>query len=142
MISEKEIEIRYSETDQMGVVYHANYLIWFELGRAKFLKDLGFNYIDLENRNLLFPIRDIKIEYLKPCRYGERIIVETKVKSFSSIKTVYEHVVKNDKGEVKAKGESTLICVRKDNFRITKIESLAKDVYDAYVKVLKQNHQS
>lgn len=135
MISKKEIEVRYSETDQMGVVYHANYLIWFELGRTKFLSDLGFCYQSLEDRNLIFPIREIKIEYLSPCRYGEKIIVETSVKEFSSIKIVYEHVIKNTNNDIKAKGESVAICVRKDNFRITKIERYAKDVYDAYASL-------
>jgi len=132
MISKKDIEIRYSETDQMGVVYHANYLIWFELGRTQFLADLGFSYSSLEEKNLIFPVREVNIVYINPCRYGELITVETQVKEFSSIKTVYEHVIKNTNNEVKAKGESTVICVRKDNFQITKIERVAKDIYDAY----------
>ncbi len=136
MISTKEIDIRYNETDQMGIVYHANYLIWFELGRTKFLKDLGFEYSELEKRNLLFPVREVKVQYLKPCRYGENIIIETAVKEFSAIKTVYEHIVKNDKNEVKAKGESTVICVDKDSFQIVKLNKYAQDVFDSYNSLL------
>ncbi len=135
MISKKEIEVRYSETDQMGVVYHANYLIWFELGRTKFLSDLGFCYQSLEDRNIIFPVREVKVQYLKPCRYGEKLIVETRVKEFTSIKTVYEHIIKNTKNELKAKGKSTVICVNKDNFRITKVDKVAKDIYEAYLSI-------
>lgn len=139
MLSKKEIEVRYSETDQMGVVYHANYLVWFELGRTQFLSDLGFNYQDLENRNLIFPVREINITYLTSCRFGEKIIIETKVSEFNSIKTVYQHIIKNNQGEIKAKGESVVICVNKDNFKITKLERGAKDVYDAYFKLTNTN---
>ncbi len=139
MISKKAIEVRYSETDQMGVVYHANYLIWFELGRTQFLSDLGFSYQELENRNLIFPVRNIFITYLSSCRYGENIVVETSVKEFNSIKTVYHHIIKNDNGEIKAKGESVVVCVNRENFKITKLERHAKDVYDAYYKLINTN---
>lgn len=135
MISEKEIEVRYGETDQMGVVYHANYVVWFELGRTKFLADLGFKYSDLEDQNLVFPIREVQVEYLKPVKYGEDISVFTQVAEFSSIKTKYYHEIKNKDGELKAKAYTTVICVSKDTFRITKIEKQAPAVYEAYLKV-------
>jgi acyl-CoA thioester hydrolase len=139
MISKKIIDVRYNETDQMGVVYHANYLIWLEIGRTQFLADLGFLYADLEANHLLFPVRDIQIEYLKPCRYGETIVVETTLKAFSSIKTVYSHTIKNTNDEIKAKALSTVVCVNKDTFKLIKIEKQAPDVYEAYLKLTKQN---
>ncbi|ERJ11205.1 acyl-CoA thioesterase [Haloplasma contractile] len=135
MISSREIEVRYSETDQMGVVYHANYLTWFELGRTKFFQDLGYHIMDLEQKGIIFPVREINIEYLTACRYGEVIIVETSVKKFSKIKTVYQHVIKNKDGELKARGESTVVCVQKDNFSLAKIDKVAPDVYEVYKNV-------
>lgn len=63
MISIKEIDVRYSETDQMGVVYHANYLVWMELGRTQFIRDLGFNYAEMEKDGILSPVIDINVSY-------------------------------------------------------------------------------
>ncbi len=135
MISKNEIDVRYNETDQMGVVYHANYLIWFELGREHFLSVIGFNYQDLENRNLIFPVREVNIQYINACRYGEKLVIETKVKEFNSVKTIYSQTIKNTNNVIKAKALITVICVRKDNFKIVKLEKHAKDVFDAYTSL-------
>ena len=62
-ISEKEIEIRYAETDQMGVVYHANYLVWMEIGRTSLIEDLGYTYAGLEQEGYLSPVIDLSIQY-------------------------------------------------------------------------------
>lgn len=62
-IAENEIEVRYAETDQMGVVYHANYFIWMELGRTKLINDLGFYYADMESDGILSPVMDIQASY-------------------------------------------------------------------------------
>lgn len=136
MVSRTEIEVRYSETDQMGVVYHANYLVWFEVARSHFIKDLGFDYLELENRGLLFPIREVHIEYYRPCHYGEKIFVETRVIDFNAVKTTYEQTVYNDTGELKAKWHITLISVDKETFLVTKINKKAPDIYEAYMKLV------
>ena len=72
-IAENEIEVRYAETDQMGVVYHANYLIWMELGRTKLINDLGFYYADMEADGILSPVMDIQASYKTPVRYGDKV---------------------------------------------------------------------
>ncbi len=64
-VSKKEIEVRYAETDQMGIVYHANYLVWMEVGRTALIKELGFLYKDMEDRGVLSPVLDISISYKK-----------------------------------------------------------------------------
>ncbi len=70
MTSIKEIEVRYSETDQMGIVYHANYLAWMEMGRTTFLKDIGFNIIGLEEMGYIFPVYAMDIKFINATRYG------------------------------------------------------------------------
>ncbi len=65
IISQKEIEVRYAETDQMGIVYHANYLIWLEIGRAHFIQQLGFQYTDMEKQGIVSPVIDLQISYKK-----------------------------------------------------------------------------
>lgn len=65
-VSKTEIEVRYAETDQMGIVYHANYLVWMEVGRTALIKDLGFLYSDMEKKGVLSPVVDINISYKNP----------------------------------------------------------------------------
>ena len=71
-VAEHEVEIRYAETDQMGVVYHSNYLVWLELGRTKLIQDLGFSYVEMEKRRNYFSCVRLQISYRKAMRYGEK----------------------------------------------------------------------
>lgn len=63
LVSTTEFDVRYAETDQMGVVYHANYLVWMEIGRTKLIEDLGFKYADMEKEGILAPVIDIRASY-------------------------------------------------------------------------------
>ncbi len=74
------LRVRYAETDQMGVVYHSNYLIWMEIGRVELVRSRGINYKDLEQKEGLFlAVVDVKCRYLSPARYDQEIIVYTAV---------------------------------------------------------------
>ncbi|MBU5860976.1 acyl-CoA thioesterase, partial [Vibrio cholerae O1] len=75
-----------AETDQMGVVYHANYLVWMEVGRTKLIEDLGFRYADMEKDGILSPVIDIQISYKKPARYGETVTVKTWVDAYDGLR--------------------------------------------------------
>src|SRR6266513_4064532 len=81
-IGEARIRVRYAETDQMGVVYHANYLVWFELGRVEFLRKLGFSYREMEENDACFiAVVDARCRYRAPARYDDEIIVRTHLKN-------------------------------------------------------------
>src|SRR5437870_13735176 len=81
MISnETTFRVRYAETDQMGVVYYANYLIWMELGRAEYCRAAGVRYRDMEvNDGVLLAVVEAHCRYLSPARYDEEILVATSV---------------------------------------------------------------
>ncbi len=116
-ISEKEIEIRYAETDQMGVVYHANYLIWLELGRTKLIEDLGFTYAGMESEGFLSPVTDISIQYKAALRYGDKAFVKTWVESHGRLRTTYGYEVVHGDGTLAAKATSEHVVVKKETFR-------------------------
>jgi len=116
-VSEKKIEIRYAETDQMGVVYHANYLIWMEIGRTQLVSDLGFNYAGLEEQGYLSPVLDLSIQYKKAMRYGQIATIRTWVESHSKLKTTYGYEILHEDGSVAATATSLHTLVKKDNFR-------------------------
>jgi acyl-CoA thioester hydrolase len=77
---EARLRVRYAETDQMGVVYHANYLVWMEIGRVELVRSLGIAYKDLEQKEgLCLAVVAASCRYLHPARYDQEIIVETDV---------------------------------------------------------------
>jgi acyl-CoA thioester hydrolase len=77
-ISESRFRVRYAETDQMGMVYYANYLIWMEVGRSDFCRECGFSYRDLEREEQAFlTVAEANCRYLAPARYDDEILVET-----------------------------------------------------------------
>jgi acyl-CoA thioester hydrolase len=110
-VSEVRLRVRYAETDQMGVVYHANHFIWFEVGRVELLRQLGFSYRDMEeNDGCFIAVVDARCRYKAPARYDDEVIVRTHLKNVreSLVHFGYELVRVND-GMLLAEGETTHI---------------------------------
>jgi acyl-CoA thioester hydrolase len=111
VINESRIRVRYAETDQMGVVYHANHFIWFEVGRVELLRQLGFSYKDMEQQdNCFIAVVDARCRYKSPARYDDEIIVKTLLKNIreSVIHFGYE-LLRVDDSSLIAEGETTHI---------------------------------
>ena len=106
--SETRLRVRYAETDQAGVVYHSNYLIWFEVGRVELCRDYGFNYRDMETEAGAFlPVTEARVKYRIPAKYDDEIIVRTRVVELRSraITFAYE-VLRAGDGALLAEGET------------------------------------
>lgn len=138
LVSSKEIEVRYAETDQMGVVYHANYIIWMELGRTSLIKELGFNYAEMEKDGIISPVMDIQASYKKPLRYGDTAKVKTWIEEYDGLRVVYGYEILTADGEIAVTGESKHVCVKKDSFRPISIKRKYPDWHEAYEKAKKQ----
>ncbi|MGH9536337.1 MAG: acyl-CoA thioesterase [Terriglobales bacterium] len=109
VVCESRLRVRYAETDQMGVVYHANHFIWFEIGRVELMRQLGFAYRDMERDHGCFiPVVDARCRYKSPARYDDEIIVRTRLKNVreSVIHFGYELIRAGD-GKLLAEGETT-----------------------------------
>jgi len=108
-VCETRVRVRYAETDQMGVVYHANHFVWFEIGRVEMLRQLGFSYRDMEQSDGCFiAVADARCRYKAPAKYDDEIIVRTHLKNVreSIIHFGYE-LVRAEDGTVLAEGETT-----------------------------------
>lgn len=138
LVSKKEIEVRYAETDQMGVVYHANYLIWMEVGRTKLIQDLGFSYAAMEKDGIISPVIDIQIEYKKPITYGNKAIVHTWIEDYNGVKTVYGYNIFHSDGDLAAKAFSSHVCVKKDTFRPVVFKKLYPEWHKAYLQAMEK----
>lgn len=136
-VSEKQIEIRYAETDQMGVVYHANYLIWMEIGRTALISELGFNYAGLEEEGYISPVLDLSIQYKKAMRYGQIATVRTWVESHSKLRTTYGYEILHEDGSVAATATSLHTLVKKENFRPYPLAKIAPEWEAKYLEIAK-----
>ena len=111
VVNQTRIRVRYAETDQMGVVYHANHFVWFEIGRVELLRQLGFSYKDMEQQdNCFIAVVDARCRYKAPVVYDDEVIVRTWLKNIreSAIHFGYELVRVGD-GTLLAEGETTHI---------------------------------
>jgi acyl-CoA thioester hydrolase len=108
---EIKIRVRYSETDQMGVVYHGNYAQYFEMGRVEWLRNMGISYKWMEENGIMLPVVSLTMNYKKPARYDDELTVKTTMKKLSSVKIEFDYEIYNDKDELLTTGYSILVFV-------------------------------
>lgn len=107
-----EIRVRYAETDQMGVAYYANYLVWFEVGRSEFCRAKGFQYADLEALGYRLVVSEVHCKYRNSARYDETILIRTRLKRLNKRMITFGYrVLRENSQEVIAEGETQHICV-------------------------------
>jgi acyl-CoA thioester hydrolase len=114
-VSQTQIRVRYAETDQMGVVYYANFFIWFEVGRVELLRQLGFHYKQMEIEDgCHIAVVEANCRYKSPARYDDELVLETRVIALrrSVIKFGYRLLrPENDASTLLAEGETTHVTV-------------------------------
>ena len=93
MVNETIIRVRYAETDQMGIVYHANYFTWFEIGRTEFFRAFEMDYKTLEENDVLLPVIDVGCKYIFSAKYDDEIIIKTRVTSIKGIKLKFNYEI-------------------------------------------------
>lgn len=106
-----QVRVRYSETDQMSVVYHGNYMSYFEMGRVEWLRNKGISYKSLEERGVALPIVSMTINYKKPARYDDLLTVITKLKSQNSVKIEFDCEIRNENNELLTTAHFLLVFV-------------------------------
>jgi acyl-CoA thioester hydrolase len=114
-IHQTRVRVRYAETDQMGVVYYANYLVWMEVARVEFCKALGFRYKDMEiDDGVLLAVVEAHCRYLYPARFDEEIVVETRIAEANSRIVSFAYEMRLVEGDRKlAKGSTRhIFCNR------------------------------
>ncbi|QDP40297.1 acyl-CoA thioesterase [Radiobacillus deserti] len=130
------IKVRYQETDQMGVVYHANYLVWFEIGRTDFIESLGFRYHEMEQQGVVSPVIDAQLSFKQPIRYGQEAFVETWVGEYDGLRVTYYYAIKDGDGNVAVSGSTKHVVVKKDSFRPVSLRRSFPEWDQAYKQAL------
>src|SRR5215207_9140655 len=113
--SEVEFRVRYAETDQMHVVYHANYLIWCEIGRTDLIRKLGTSYADIEQQGIALAVVDASLRYHAAARYEDTIRVRTVLRDARSRSVTFEYTIENaDTGARLVTARTTLASINRD----------------------------
>jgi acyl-CoA thioester hydrolase len=107
------IRVRYAETDRMGLLHHANYLVYFEQARTELLRSLGLTYRDLEDQGFLLVLTKIEVRYKRPAHYDDVLAVRTTVERTTMVRIDHRYEVLRD-GVLIAEGATTLACVDRD----------------------------
>ncbi|ATA92693.1 thioesterase [Capnocytophaga canimorsus] len=115
-----QVRTRYSETDQMGVIYYGNYPQYLELGRVEWLRKLGVSYKQLEEEGIMLPVVSLQINYKKPALYDEILTIRTQIKNLPSTKIEFDYEILNEKEEVISTANTTLVFVDVKTWRPTR----------------------
>jgi acyl-CoA thioester hydrolase len=113
MTGEIQIRVRYAETDRMGLLHHANYLIYFEQARTELLRQLGMTYRDLEDQGFLLVLTKFEVRYKSPARYDDVLTIRTTVERTTAVRIDHRYEVRCD-GRLVAEASSTLACVNRE----------------------------
>jgi acyl-CoA thioester hydrolase len=119
------IRVRYAETDRMGLLHHANYLIYFEQGRTELLRSLGLAYKDLEDQGYLLVLTRAEIRYRSPARYDDLLTLRTTVARTTAVRIDHRYELFRD-GTLVAEGSTTLACVDRDG-RVQALPKILKE---------------
>jgi acyl-CoA thioester hydrolase len=113
---EARLRVRYAETDQMGVVYHANYLVWMEVGRVEYCRASGFRYRDLEADGILLAVVEAHCRYLSPALYDEEVIVQTAIAEATARAVRFSYLINSaDDGRLLAEGSTKHVFCGRDH---------------------------
>jgi acyl-CoA thioester hydrolase len=112
LISQSHVRVRYAETDQMGVAYYANYLVWFEVGRSQYCHDCGFSYRDMERESGLFMIvAEARCRYKTPARYEDDLVIQTRATEVTRRTLRFSYEIHRADGLLLATGETLHVLI-------------------------------
>jgi acyl-CoA thioester hydrolase len=128
--STTNLTVRYAETDQMGIVHHSNYYVYFEAAREDFIAGAGISYKDMEDSGIMMPIVETQCKYTEGAKYADRLIVETTIDELSPAKVALQYsVIRELDGKVLSRGKTVQAFVDKNTFRIINLKKKYPEIW-------------
>ncbi len=125
--TETRVRVRYADTDNMGVVYYANYAVFFEVGRTEMFRELGVPYSKMEEEGIALPVADLHVSYKRSARYDDLLTIKTTIKEMPTAKVVFNYEIFNQNDELLCTGETTLVFVNMQTGRPTRMPQTVAD---------------
>ena len=137
--SKTEFVVRYAETDQMGIVHHSNYPIWFEAGRTDFIKKMGMPYSQIEEKGILLPLIELVCRFKSYVRYEEEVVVETSILELTFTRVTFHYeVYKKGQKQLITSGETMHVWTKK-NLKPVNIKKYDGEIYKLLIKAYEKN---
>lgn len=130
--TETFVRVRYSETDQMGVVYYGNYAQYYEVGRVELLRELGMSYRALEESGTMLPVLQLECKYIRPAKYDDKLKVVTKITELPNTRIRFEHEIFNEDDVLLNVGSVTLVFVNMETNRPQRAPQSVLDIFNPY----------
>jgi len=131
--TETQLRVRYAETDQMGVVYHSNFFVYFEVARAEAIRQIGFTYKEMENTGVIMPVVEATARYLRPALYDDFLTIITTLKELpTNHKMEFTHEVYNAKQELLATGKILLYFMDAKSMQKTTLPDAIRSAIEPY----------
>jgi len=128
-VIETTLRVRYAETDAMGIVYHTNYIVWFEVGRGEFMRQRGGDYRQFEEQGLYLPVTEVVARFLSPARYDDLVVVKTSVAEVRSRSvTMYYEVLMQETGQLLVTGHTKHFCTDQEG----RVRRFPRDLVEAF----------
>ena len=130
--SETKLEVRYYETDLMGIVHHSNYIRYFEYGRHIALVNLNLPIQEIERRGIMMPVVNVSCNYKHPARHGDWLRIVSTIKEAPRVKIIVDTVIYNEAGDVVCTGSVTLGFVNAETRRPVRVPDFVAEVFAPY----------
>ena len=131
-VAETQIRVRYAETDQMGYAYYGNYASYYEVGRVEAMRQLGFNYKELEKAGIMMPVTELKCNFIKPATYDELLTIRVIVEEMPKVRILFQYEVLNESGEKINTGATTLVFINMSTNRPCRAPKSLLELLSAY----------
>lgn len=133
MSSTTEINVRYAETDAMGVVHHAVYPVWFEIARTDYIKMLGLSYSEMEKGGVMLPVTAITVKYHLPAKYDDSLTVTASVTRLTPARVEFAYAVtRNGSGELLTEGTSSHAFVSSATFKPLNFKTAMPEFFETF----------
>ena len=134
-----QIRVRYGETDQMGYLYYGNYALYYEVGRAEAIRQLGYTYRQLEEMGIMMPVAELNVQYFRPALYDDLITVKTLLKELpGGPKIQFHSELYNEEGLLLNKGVTTLVFYDPKEKKKT---NMPPELFDRLAPFFKKEHE-
>lgn len=139
MISTTKIVPRYAETDQMGIIHHSVYAIWYEQARTDFFNQIGMKYDEIEKNGIMTPLIELNCKYKRPAYYNQEVEIRTRIIELTPVKFTLEYRIYNKEEELINIGKTTLAWADKETFKIINLKKAHPEMYQELEKLVENN---
>ena len=136
MILTTKILPRYAETDQMGIIHHSVYAIWYEEARTIFFNEIGIKYDEIEKMGIMTPLIELNCEYKKPAYYNQEVEIRTKIIKLTPVKFIIEYDIFNKENQLINIGKTTLAWADSKSFKIIYLQKKYPEIYKSIEKIV------